>query len=76
MFLRASFSAWHTAYKRKRKMELRKLNELDDRKFMDAMNREHLDHRENLDEAEIEIVVVAREREYEVTDSDQDDIEE
>ena len=57
-------------------MELRKLNELDDRKFMDAMNREHLDHRENLDEAEIEIVVVAREREYEVTDSDQDDIEE
>jgi hypothetical protein len=70
MFLRASFSAWHTAYKRKRKMELRKLNELDDRKFMDAMQKEQMDHREELDDIEVEIVKVAREWEYEVTDSD------
>lgn len=70
MFLRASFSAWHTAYKRKRRDELKKLNVLDDRKFMDAMHRENLDHRELLDEPEIEVVVVIREREYEVTDSD------
>ena len=71
MYLRASFSAWHTAFKKEVRETLEKTFN-DPISLNKALINREIDPKEKFNENEVETVIVTREYEYEVTDSEQD----